>query len=128
MEAYDGPQIVGMDLHRRRSVLVGMTPDGRRLDTARVTTSPAELRRAIARAGERPKVVLEATYGWYWAADTLAQAGAEVHLAHPLGVKAFTYRRARTMRKTPLTWLTCCGWAGWRRRGSRRRISASCGN
>ena len=52
MEAYDGPQIVGMDLHRRRSVLVRMTPDGRRLDTARITNSPAELRRAIARAGQ----------------------------------------------------------------------------
>ena len=99
MEAYDGPQIVGMDLHRRRSVLVRMTPDGRRLDTARITNSPAELRRAIARAGERPKVVLEATYGWYWAADTLAEAGAEVHLAHPLGVKAFTYRRVKNDEK-----------------------------
>ena len=31
----------------------------------------------------------------YWAADTLAAAGAEVHLAHPLGVKAFTYRRVK---------------------------------
>jgi hypothetical protein len=40
-------------------------------------------------------VVLEATYGWYWAADTLAAAGAEVHLAHPLGVKAFSYRRVK---------------------------------
>ena len=40
-------------------------------------------------------MVLEATYGWYWAADTLAAAGAEVHLAHPLGVKAFTYRRVK---------------------------------
>jgi transposase len=29
--------------------------------------------------------VLEACYGWYWAADALAEAGAEVHLAHPLG-------------------------------------------
>src|SRR5664279_4822967 len=67
----------------------------RKLETARITNSPAELRRAIAGAGTHPRVVLEATYGWYWAADTLAAAGAEVHLAHPLGVKAFTYRRAR---------------------------------
>ena len=65
------------------------------MGTARITNSPAELRREIARAGEHPKVVLEATYGWYWAADTLAAAGAEVHLAHPLGVKAFTYRRVK---------------------------------
>ena len=31
VEAYDGPQIVGMDLHRRRSVLVRMAEDGRKL-------------------------------------------------------------------------------------------------
>ena len=93
--AYDGRQVVGMDLHRRRSVLVRMTGDGHRLGMARITNSPQELRREIARAGENPQVVLEATYGWYWAADTLAAAGAEVHLAHPLGVKGFTYRRVK---------------------------------
>src|SRR5713226_8995805 len=76
--AYDGRQVVGMDLHRRRSVLVRMTRDGRRLGTARITNSPAELRREIARAGKHPRVVLEATYGWYWAADTLEAAGADV--------------------------------------------------
>src|SRR5437870_7148885 len=94
-EAYDGRQVVGMDLHRRRSVLVRMTEDGRRLETVRITNSAAELRREIAKAGQRPRVVLEATYGWYWAADALAAAGAEVHLAHPLGVKAFSYRRVK---------------------------------
>ena len=39
--------------------------------------------------------MLEATYGWYWAADALAELGASVHLAHPLGVKAFSYRRVK---------------------------------
>jgi transposase len=48
----------------------------------------------MARAGEAPEVVLEATYGWYWAADTVAELGARVHLAHPL-VKAFSYRRVK---------------------------------
>src|ERR1035438_4018067 len=93
--AYDGRQVVGMAMPRRRSVLVRMTGDGRRLGTAKITNSPEELRREIARAGKAPQVVLEATYGWYWAADTLAAAGAEVHLAHPLGVKAFSYRRVK---------------------------------
>ena len=102
-EAYDGRQIVGMDLHRRRSVLVRMTEDGRKLGTARITNSPAALRKEIARAGQHPRVVLEATYGWYWAADVLEAAGAEVHLAHPLGVKAFTYRR---VKNDPLTELS----------------------
>src|SRR5512133_3166917 len=94
-EAYDGRQVVGMDLHRRRSVLVRMTEDGRKLETARITNSPAALRREIAKAGKHPRVVLEATYGWYWAADVLEAAGAEVHLAHQLGVKAFRYRRVK---------------------------------
>jgi transposase len=97
--SYDGRQIVGVDLHRRRSVLVRMTGDGRRLDTARIENSPAGLRAEIAKAGDCPQVVLEATYGWYWAADTLAEAGAEVHLAHPLGVKAFSYRRVKNDEK-----------------------------
>ena len=93
--AYDGRQVVGMDLHRRRSVLVRMTADGQQLETARITNSPAALRAVLARCGQRPLVVLEATYGWYWAADVLEQAGAEVRLAHPLGVKAFSYRRVK---------------------------------
>jgi hypothetical protein len=75
VEDYDGRQVVGMDLHRRRSVLVRMTGDGRRLGTARITKSPQELRWEIARAGKAPKVVVEATYGWYWAAGTLTAAG-----------------------------------------------------
>jgi transposase len=95
VEAYDGPQIVGMDLHRRRSVLVRMSADGRKLGTSRISNSAARLAAEIARAGERPRVVLEACYGWYWAADALAAAGAKVHLAHPLGVKAFSHRRVK---------------------------------
>jgi hypothetical protein len=65
--SYDGRRIVGMDLHRRRSVLVRMTGDGRRLETARIENSPAGLRAEIAEAGDCPRVVLEAAYGWYWA-------------------------------------------------------------
>jgi hypothetical protein len=74
-EAYDGRQVVGMDLHRRRSVLVRMTEDGRKLETVRITNSPAALRAVIARAGEHPRVVIEATYGWYWAVDVIEAAG-----------------------------------------------------
>ena len=101
-EAYDGRQVVGMDLHRRRSVLVRMTMDGRKLETARIENSPAALRAVLARCGKNPLVVLEATYGWYWAADVLAEAGAEVHLAHPLGVRAFSCRRVKNDLLTEL--------------------------
>jgi len=94
-EGYDGRQYVGIDLHRRRSVLVRMTDGGETLETVRIVNDRDRLAAVMARAGERPEVVLEATYGWYWAADELGELGAVVHLAHPLGVKAFSYRRVK---------------------------------
>ena len=74
-EHYAGRQIVGMDLHRRRSVLVRMSDTGERLETVRISNDPEYLKAVMARAGEAPEVVLEAAYGWYWAADTLAELG-----------------------------------------------------
>jgi transposase len=92
---YTGRQFVGLDLHRKRSVIVRLTDVGEVLEAVQITNSPLALAAVIARAGDRPEVVLESTYGWYWAVDTLAEAGADVHLAHPLGVKAFEYRRVK---------------------------------
>jgi transposase len=86
---------VGIDLHRRRSVVVQTGHDGDRLATTRIDNDPFTLAMQIASWGETPQVVLEATYGWYWAADVLAEHGAQVHLAHPLGVKGFAYRRVK---------------------------------
>jgi transposase len=92
---YTGQQYVGIDLHRRRSVVVRATDDGQLLEAVQITNSPLALAQVMTRAGEHPEVVLEATYGWYWAADTLAELHANTHLAHPLGVKAFEYRRVK---------------------------------
>src|SRR5436309_13861199 len=92
---YDGRQYVGIDLHRRRSVIVRMTPEGQQLGWSRIDNDPVALGLELAKAGRKPEVVLEATYGWYWAVDVLAAAGARVHLAHPLGVKGFAYRRVK---------------------------------
>src|SRR6059058_4182223 len=72
-----------------------MTDGGETLETVRIVNDRDRLAAVMARAGECPEVVLEATYGWYWAADELAELGAVVHLAHPLGVKAFSYRRVK---------------------------------
>jgi transposase len=77
---------VGIDLHRRRSVIVRINDAGEVLETRRVVNDPLELALAIADAGDDPGVALEATYGWYWAADLLEAEGAHVHLVHPLGL------------------------------------------
>ena len=80
-----GSQYVGIDLHRRRSVLVRRDERGETLETVQIANSAMALAVELAKAGEAPEVVLEATYGWYWAADVAAERGAVVHLAHPLG-------------------------------------------
>jgi transposase len=92
---YAVKQFVGVDLHRRRTVLVRTTESGEVLESIRISNDVESLNLVMSRAGVDPEVVLEATYGWYWAADALQAAGANVHLAHPLGVKAFEYRRVK---------------------------------
>jgi len=101
-ESYSGRQFVGIDLHRRRSVIVRMTTDGDPLECIRISNDAERLSTVMARAGEAPEVVLEATYGWYWAVETLQQLGAQVHLAHPLGIKGFTNRRVKNDLLTEL--------------------------
>ena len=78
-------QYVGIDLHRRSTTLYRMAEDGEMLGTERIVSQPFELAQAMEAAGPEPEVVLESTYGWYWAADVLQDLGAHVHLAHALG-------------------------------------------
>ena len=85
-------QYVGIDLHRRRSVIVRMTEAGEVLSTVQIDNDPVALAVAIAEAGPDPEVALESTYGWYWAADLLQAEGARVHLVHPLGLHWDTRR------------------------------------
>jgi transposase len=89
-------EYVGIDLHRKRSVIVRMTPEGEVIAQTRIDNDPVALALEVTKAGPDPEVVLEATYGWYWAADLLEEAGASVHLAHPLGVRSFRHRRVKS--------------------------------
>jgi transposase len=79
-------QYVGIDLHRRRSVIVRVDEQGNHLSTKRVVNDPVEVMAAVAEAGKNPEVVVEATYGYYWLVDLLAEYGAKVHLASPSGL------------------------------------------
>ena len=76
-------QYVGIDFHRRRSVIVRVSAEGERLGLHRIVNDPCELAAVIGQCGESPQVVIEATYGWYWAVDLLQELGAIVHLANP---------------------------------------------
>src|SRR4051794_29282087 len=93
--AFVDRQFVGMDLHRRRSVLVRMNGEGERLETVRIVNDVDRLAAVIGRGGESPGGVVEANYGWFWAAGAVAQMGAAVPLAPPLGGKGFPFRAGK---------------------------------
>ena len=78
-------EYVGIDLHRRRSVIVPKNADGEVVSKVQIANDPLALAEAVGAAGPEPEVVIEATFGWYWAVDVLTEMGAKVHLAHPLG-------------------------------------------
>lgn len=69
--------------------MVRMTLDGDVLESVRFANDARVLVDQVGKAGHAPSVVLEATYGWYWAVDALRATGASVHLAHPLGCQGF---------------------------------------
>jgi transposase len=89
-----GRRFVGVDLHLHRSVIAGLDEGGTELGWVRIDNDPKALVREVRKAGGRGcPVVIEATYGWYWAVDALSAARFEVHLAHPYGMKAMRKRK-----------------------------------
>lgn len=88
-----GRQVVGIDLHLHRSVIAQIDERGNELGWVRIDNDPKTLVTECRRAGRGAPVAIEATYGWYWAVDALTAAKFEVHLAHPLGMKALRKRK-----------------------------------
>jgi transposase len=86
---------LGIDLHRRRSLAVCVNEAGDRLWWRRFENSPENLAGIIEEAGPEPEVAIEATWGWYWAADLITDMGGTVHLGHPLAIKGYENRRVK---------------------------------
>jgi transposase len=78
-------EYVGIDLHRRRSVIYRMDEAGEKIDSVRVDNEPSRFAREVGAAPAGSDVIVEATYGWYWAVDLLKEMGYRVHLANPHG-------------------------------------------
>ncbi len=59
-------QYVGIDLHRRRSVIVRRTAEGETLDAVRIENDPVALALELAKAGPDPEVVLNPDSSRVW--------------------------------------------------------------
>jgi hypothetical protein len=97
----------------------------------RIASAPEPFRRVF---GELEpwslSVVFEATYGWHWFADLLADAGIEAHMAHPLATKAISAGQvkndsvdARTLAHLLRTQLLPEAWIAPTQVRERRRLA-----
>ena len=109
---YSSGQLVGIDLHRRRSVICRMTAEGEVLESVRIENDRAALLREVGRAGAGVPAAIEATYGWYWAVDALQDNGSRCTWRTPRAWPAARATGSRPTGPMPVSWWTCCGLAG----------------
>ena len=67
---------VGIDLHRQRSVVVVLDETATGCRGVGSTTRRRTWPREMTAAGADAEVAMEACWGWYWAADVIAECGA----------------------------------------------------
>jgi transposase len=87
---------IGVDLHRKKSQVAALDQDGKLVFNRKVRTGPAEMQQLIDELRPQPiEVAFEATFGWGWFADLLAELGVPAHMAHPLKTKAVSSARVK---------------------------------
>jgi hypothetical protein len=123
---HEASQYVGIELHRRRSVIVRKDTAGAVLEQLRIYNDSVAFACAIETAGPNPEVALDATYGWNWAADVSQACGAKGHVRIPQA-------KDRSGRGQPRRHPASRRWAPSRRirmAGSLRRAAATpcCGD
>lgn len=90
---------IGMDLHKNTSTFVVKDQAGKLVRSAKVLTDKNDVSRFInSLKGENNKLTLalEPVSQWYYYADLLEAMGVDVHLAHPMNVKAIASARIKT--------------------------------
>lgn len=90
---------IGMDLHKNTSTFVVKDQKGKVMRSAKVLTDKNDVSRLIKSVkGENHELslALEPVSQWCYYADLLEELGVDVHLAHPMNVKAIASARIKT--------------------------------
>jgi transposase len=90
---------VGMDLHKNTSTLCVKTYDGAVITSKKISTDKndvTEFIKSIKKKSDDISLALEPVSQWYYYADLIENLGVDVHLAHPMRVKAIASARIKT--------------------------------
>lgn len=87
---------IGMDLHKTTSSFCVKDQEGAVIRQEKVLTDRNEIRRFVRSFNAPLSLVVEPVSQWYTYADFLEELGVDVHLAHPMRVKAIASARIKT--------------------------------
>lgn len=89
---------IGVDYHRKYSYMTVMDEKGKIVDQSQVANNAEAVKLFLQRAGvnDGSSAVMEATRNWTVMHDWLEELVDEVHLAHPLKVKAIAEAKIKT--------------------------------
>jgi len=92
---------IGMDLHKNTSTFVVKDKEGKLVNSAKVLTDKNDVTRYIYslkrnNGNKELSLVVEPVSQWYYYADLIENLGVDVHLAHPMDVKAIAHARIKT--------------------------------
>ncbi|KKU06162.1 MAG: Transposase protein [Candidatus Uhrbacteria bacterium GW2011_GWE2_45_35] len=87
---------VGMDLHKRTSTFCVQDEKGNVVRREKVSTDRSQVTSFVRSLDGQISIVLEPVSQWYVYADLLEELGCNVHLAHPMKVKAIASARVKT--------------------------------
>jgi len=90
---------IGMDLHKNTSTFCVKNKSGKLIASKKILTDKNDVSRFINSVKEESNnisLVLEPVSQWYYYADLIENLGVDVHLAHPLKVKAISSGKKKT--------------------------------
>lgn len=88
-----------MDLHKNTSTLCVKNKEGEEILSRKILTDKNSVREFINAVKEQSRdlsLVMEPVSQWYYYADLIENMGVDVHLAHPMRVKAIAAARIKT--------------------------------
>ena len=90
---------IGMDLHKNTSTFCVKDCDGKLVASEKILTDKNDVGRFInylKKDGSGLSLVMEPVSQWYYYADLIENLGVDVHLAHPMKVKAIASAKIKT--------------------------------
>jgi len=87
---------IGIDLHKKFSVIVFVDAAGKVIDRKRVINDKGFIAESLSGVSRDSCITYEATYNWYWLYDFLIELGFKVKMAHPKKVRIIAESTIKT--------------------------------